>query len=221
MKETLEGLRVVLLGLHIAGGTLGLLCAMGALASRKGGKMHVGCGRFFIGGMAVAGVTAVALAVIASDAFLLSIALFSGAQVFAGWRYARLRDGEANWLDTWVTAMLGVVSIWMIWRGTEMLLGNNSLGLALLFFGLIGILLAWRDFKVRRRGAVGSLRIRLHMARMMGGTIAAVTAVMVVNVSLGPPWLVWILPSLVMVPWIFWWARRIPTPAKHQKTNTA
>jgi hypothetical protein len=47
------------------------------------------------------------------------------------------------------------------------------------------------------------------MIRMMGATIAVLTASLVVNVRLEPGWLVWIAPTLVLTPFIAVWARRI------------
>ena len=56
---------------------------------------------------------------------------------------------------------------------------------------------------------------------MMAGTIATITAVMVVNVSMNPVWLPWLLPTIVITPLITWWnvrtalqARRRPAPAE-------
>ena len=40
---------------------------------------------------------------------------------------------------------------------------------------------------------------------MMGGTIAVVTAVLVVNVNIEPQWIFWILPTLLITPIIAWW----------------
>ena len=44
---------------------------------------------------------------------------------------------------------------------------------------------------------------------MMAGTIATVTAVVVVNVTTRPAWLAWILPTLLIAPLIAWWNRRV------------
>ena len=44
---------------------------------------------------------------------------------------------------------------------------------------------------------------------MMGGTIATVTAVLVVNVDTNPVWVTWILPTVAMTPLIVWWNVRL------------
>lgn len=40
---------------------------------------------------------------------------------------------------------------------------------------------------------------------MMGGTIAVITAVLVVNVNIEPQWIAWVLPTLIITPVIAWW----------------
>ena len=49
---------------------------------------------------------------------------------------------------------------------------------------------------------------------MMAGTIATVTAVMVVNVSMNPVWLPWLLPTIVITPLIVWWNVRTAQQAR-------
>ena len=44
---------------------------------------------------------------------------------------------------------------------------------------------------------------------MLAGTIAVVTAVLVVNVDMDPQWLPWILPTIILVPLISWWNWKI------------
>ena len=44
---------------------------------------------------------------------------------------------------------------------------------------------------------------------MLAGTIATVTAALVVNVDTEPVWLAWILPTVLMTPLIVWWNRRV------------
>ena len=44
---------------------------------------------------------------------------------------------------------------------------------------------------------------------MMGGTIAVITAVLVVNPPSDPEWVWWVLPTALIVPVIFWWVRKV------------
>jgi len=43
----------------------------------------------------------------------------------------------------------------------------------------------------------------------MGGTIAVVTAVLVVNPPADPEWVWWILPTVLITPVISWWNKKV------------
>jgi hypothetical protein len=51
-------------------------------------------------------------------------------------------------------------------------------------------------------------RIANHLIRMMGATIAVITAFLVVNVHFDPGWVVWLAPTVVLTPLIIVWSRR-------------
>jgi hypothetical protein len=72
--------------------------------------------------------------------------------------------------------------------------------------------------KVRQHGAQlteavvrrdPSARIAAHLGRMLGGTIAAVTAFTVVNVRIEPAFVVWLAPTVVLTPVIAYWTARV------------
>ena len=44
---------------------------------------------------------------------------------------------------------------------------------------------------------------------MLAGTIAVITAVLVTNIHIEPVFILWILPTIVITPLIFWWNRKI------------
>ena len=70
-------LYTVLLAIHIAAGSLALLTAAGALLTQKGGVRHVRAGRVYAISMTLVFLTAVPLALMGADIFLLLIAVFS------------------------------------------------------------------------------------------------------------------------------------------------
>ena len=68
-------------------------------------------------------------------------------------------------------------------------------------------------------GARGKERIATHLARMLGGLIATITAVIVVNFrtdNVGLSVLSWLGPTIVLVPVIFYWARKIQSGTKRK-----
>jgi len=86
---------------------------------------------------------------------------------------------------------------------------NNSFYIALLVFGFLAIASGYGDFKsYKNKTAIGKERIARHLGNMMGGTIAVITAVLVVNVDIEPIWVLWVLPTSLITPVIFWWNRK-------------
>ena len=203
-------LSLILLVIHITAGSIALLTAFVALVTAKGGVVHVRAGRVYAIGMTVIFLTAVPLAALGANVFLLLIAFFSFYLVFAGWRFARNRSRRATrGLDRrrhHGTHGPGHVGL----RRRPGTVGSGQ-WVTMLAFGFIAVALSVADglFFIQGRSAnrrpAAYRRIQRHLTNMMAGTIATVTAVMVVNVSLNPVWLPWLLPTIVITPLIVWW----------------
>lgn len=199
-----------LLALHIVAGSLALVSAGAALAVKKGGRSHKWAGSTFFYSMTVIFLTAVIMALLTSNIFLFLVALFSFYLAFSGWRFAKNRSGEPQWLD-WLAVIVMVSSgLLMGLLAFKDYPQFASTSVTLSVFGCIAIALGLADTKSHRdRAATGKVRIAKHLTNMLGGTIAVVTAVLVVNVSMTPPWLGWILPTILMLPVIIWWKRKV------------
>ena len=203
-------LALILLVIHITAGSIALLTAFVALVTAKGGVIHVRAGRVYAIGMSVIFLTAVPLAALGADVFLLLIAFFSFYLVFAGWRFARNAAGARNPWTVAVTIM-GLTGLGMWAYAVVLGLSSSGQWVTMLAFGSIAVALSVADglFFIQGRSAnrrpAAYRRIQRHLTNMMAGTIATVTAVMVVNVSLNPVWLPWLLPTIVITPLIVWW----------------
>lgn len=104
---------LVLLVIHIAAGFIALLTAFVALVTAKGGVIHVRVGRVYAIGMAVIFLTAIPLAALGDDVFLLLIAFFSLYLVLAGWCFARNRScGAQPDAVGQSTDLIGPKSVW-------------------------------------------------------------------------------------------------------------
>ena len=57
----------------------------------------------------------------------------------------------------------------------------------------------------KNKTVTGTERISRHLTNMMGDTIAVITAVLVVNADIEPVWIWWVLPTVVITPFIFYW----------------
>ena len=204
-----------LLFIHILSGTVALIAAAFAVASSKGQKVHVLAGRTYFWGMAIIFLTAIPMSIAGSNVFLFLIAIFSFYLAYAGMRFAKNRTGVGNLFD-WVAIGLMVLSGMVMWfLAILYFLNGNSQYITLTIFGFIAISLGYTDFRdYRNKSAIGKQRIARHLTNMLAGTIAVITAVLVTNVSIEPVFILWILPTILITPIIFWWNRKIVSENK-------
>ena len=213
-------LALTLLVIHIAAGSIALLTALAALVTAKGGTIHVRAGRVYAIGMTLIFLTAVPLAILGADVFLLLIAFFSFYLIFAGWRFARNRSRRPQPVDWVAVAIMGLTGLAMWGYAVALGLSGSGQWVTMLAFGSIAVALSVADGLFFNQGRSGRrrpapyLRIQRHLTNMMAGTIATVTAVMVVNVSMDPVWLPWLLPTVVITPLIVWWNVRTARQAR-------
>lgn len=199
----------ILLSTHILAGTIALFCAGLALLSEKGKKIHVTSGRIYFWSMACIFLTAIPMSIISSNTFLFLIAIFSFYLAFAGMRFAKNRKGIATTID-WIAVSLMILSGLGMWAlAITYLINNNSQYITLFVFGFIALALGYLDYKSHKnKTATGKERIAKHLTNMMAGTIAVVTAVLVVNINIEPIWVWWVLPTAVISPIIVYWSKK-------------
>ena len=200
----------ILLPIHILAGTIALLSAIMAVLSEKGKKLHVLSGRTYFWCMLTIFLTAIPMSIITSNIFLFLIAFFSFYLAFAGIRFARNRKGIATTSD-WIAVGLMILSGVGMWTLAAILfMNNNSMYIPLLVFGGFAIVLGYGDFKSHKnKTAIGKERIVRHLVSMIAGTIAVITAVLVVNVKIEPVWIWWVLPTVLIFPVIIWWRIKV------------
>ena len=198
-----------LLIIHILAGTLALMAAVSAVVSSKGKKGHIIAGRTYFWGMTIVFLTAIPMSIVSGNVFLFLIAIFSFYLAYAGMRFARNRTGIANIFD-WVAVGLMILSGMVMWcLAIFYFINNNSQYITLIIFGFIAISLGYTDFRgYRNKSAIGKQRIARHLTNMLAGTIAVITAVLVTNIYIEPVFILWILPTIVITPIIFWWNRK-------------
>ena len=176
-----------LLFVHISCGVIALLCAALAVSSEKGKKIHVLSGRTFFWRMVVLFSTRIPMSIINSNIFLFLIAVFSFYLAFAGMRFARIRKGIVTTLD-WIAVSLMILSGLEMWiLATIYFTNHNSQYIVLLVFGFLAVFLGYGDYiSHKNKTATGKERIAKHLTNMLGGTIAVITAVLVVNPPSNP-----------------------------------
>ena len=201
---------IVLLVVHIAAGAVALVAAAVALSTAKGRSHHIRAGRVYAAAMALVCVTALPLAILGGDVVLLLVAVFSFYLVFAGWRFARNAGGRPRPVDWSAAVIMALTGLGMWGYGAVLFARGDSQWVTMAVFGVIAAALSAADLRYHRTSPrPGVQRIARHLTNMLAGTIATVTAVVVVNVETNPAWLAWILPTLLITPLIAWWNRRV------------
>lgn len=216
----MTGLVDALLLVHVVSGISALLSALVAVGLAKGSTRHRRVGTVFFWSMLAVGVTAIPVTFVRPNPFLFFIALFSFYMAYAGYRRGQKRhqDTSADRVAAWLMVAFAVV---MIGYGGYMVVTGYPLGWALASFGGLGLSFGVEDLVRARRGGSHAQRVQVHVSRMLGGTIATITAVLVQQVTplvespVGQVAL-WLGPTIVLTPVIFVWNWRIAVTGKYQ-----
>ena len=205
-------LKPVLLACHIAAGTaalIGAIVAVTAKGARWRGNAHRYAGRLFVLGMTAVFLTAVPMAVMDGNLFLLLIAVFSMYLAFAGWRLAPTGPRIPGTADRVAVIFLLAAGAAMLGYGLHSLFSVPGKGAVLLTFGGIAVAMGVGEGRQLRRGwPKGRTRTARHLTFMLADTIATVTAVSVVNFTTLPPLVTWLGPTVLITPLISRWSRR-------------
>jgi len=200
----------ILLPIHIASGSIALFSATLALSTEKGKKFHVLSGKSYFWGMVLIFLTAIPMSILNSNVFLFLIAIFSFYLAFSGMRFARNRCGVPTRVDLIAVNFMFLSGAGMWILAIIFFVNNDSQFITLIVFGFLALSLGYGDFRVfKNETAKGKERIAKHLTNMMGGTIAVVTAVLVVNPPTDPEWVWWILPTFLITPLIFRWNKKV------------
>ena len=200
----------ILLPIHITSGSIALFSAALAISTEKGKKIHVLSGKSYFWGMVLIFLTAIPMSIINSNVFLFLIAIFSFYLAFSGMRFARNRSGVPTRVDLIAVNFMFLSGAGMWILAIIFFVNNDSQFITLIVFGFLALSLGYGDFRVfKNETAKGKERIAKHLTNMMGGTIAVVTAVLVVNPPTDPEWVWWILPTFLITPLIFRWNKKV------------
>lgn len=155
------------LGLHIGGGSLAIVSGYGAMAARKGGRLHRLSGSVFFGSMlAMAGVAAIVAPMLPDEQWVNTpAAIFTLYLTLTAWLTVRRGPGQTGRGE----AALVVVPIGIAVVALYLAIGSGGAGVygPVYAFGVIGVLAALRDAAMLRRGGiVGVARTARHLWRM-------------------------------------------------------
>jgi uncharacterized membrane protein len=191
-----------MLWLHIAGGTMALITGLVAILTEKGGKVHRSFGKIYFWSMTTVFVSAVVLAIGHQRAFLFMVAFFSYFFTVRGYRILFLkglgRTTKATWLDWMITAVSACFMIFLTGWGAYTLIDGDMMGIVGVLFGGIGGTFVVNDVRKFLSTPEPKHWWYGHIGAMGGSYISAVTAFVVVNISIpGFGWVLWIAPPAI------------------------
>ncbi|PBQ33600.1 hypothetical protein CNR22_18065 [Sphingobacteriaceae bacterium] len=196
------------LGLHIGSGFLALLCGLISIVSKKGGKMHRTSGKVFFYAMLGVCFTSVYISLVKDNSFLLVVGIFSFYLNYFGFMALKNKTLRPKLLDWLVIAITAINSFFMVY----------SMNVVLMVFGGIGFYAIVLNLRtsihvLQNKELPDLFWLRRHIGMMTGAFIATATAFLVVNsdslkVFALPGWLLWLLPTFLLVPLIFYYNKK-------------
>ncbi len=209
----METIFTILLIIHIIAGSIGLLTGTINIIKKKGDKAHKNVGKFFFYSMLINGFAGLIMSLIHRNDFLLIVAVFSIYMVATGQRFLSLKqlhkEQKPKTIDWILTYTMLVFAFLFITYGSYLLINKVNFGIVLLVFGVVSCLMAIKDIKVYK----GNIKeknywLLLHIQRMVGSYIAALTAFIVVNNHFLPGIVGWLLPTVIFTPLIVKWTKQ-------------
>lgn len=204
--------------IHAFLGGIAFLAGTIALIVTKGSTVHKKAGLVFYYSLLISVLISLVISVLPehTSTFLFTIGLLSIYFLISGRRNLKWPLPDSNTtIDKGIAILVVLISITMI--ACAFLLYENT-HMILLVFGIGGLLLSCRDlYTLSDQQRILDNWLPLHMGKMTGGYIAAITALFVVNEVLPGNWN-WYAPSIVGGLIIVYWRRKIK--AKNNAPNT-
>lgn len=214
MNSFSEELYIPVLILHIVSGVIALLVGTVNLMRKKGDEIHKSIGSLFVLAMLISSFSSIILSIIKSNVFLFLIGFLTLYLIGMGIRYPsslrrRVRHKRVKWTDWILPFLLMIYSVCLFYLCIVSFWRGKSFGYVLLMFGLIGAMMVYQDFiNLSGRSKEYNFGVIMHIQRMVGSYIAALTAFLVVNITLLPGFVIWTLPTLLFTPFIVYWTRK-------------
>jgi len=194
-----------LIYLHATLGGIAFIAGFIAIITKKGGNYHKKAGIIFYYTMLFSAISALVIAILPKheNPFLFTIGLFSSYFIMTGYRALRFKKPNPKLLvDKIIASIMIITGIVMI---VYPLINTGKVNIVLTIFGAVGIIFATRDFMLFKNPK--KLRkdwLKMHIGKMLGGYISAVTAFIVVNQFI-PGIAGWLTPSVFGVAYMNYW----------------
>ena len=208
MKDYIE----YVLYLHVFSGGIALTSGLIAIFTKKGQNAHIKSGLIYFWSMFSVIITGLIVGIYRDNLFLQSIAIFSFYMAFTGKQFLKNKSKIAPTLIDWIVGIASsIVGLTMLGFGLYFLfkIGFKSLVPMLLIFGFLLTWMTLDDLKgLYMKKFVRGAWLLKHISRMGGSFIATSTAFLLVNTSIEPVWVMWILPTFIGTPMIVFASRK-------------
>ncbi|MEK9613153.1 MAG: DUF2306 domain-containing protein [Flavobacteriaceae bacterium] len=206
---------ILTLYIHAPSGGVALLSGAIALIAIKGSLIHKQSGRLFFYSMLISAIAAFVISVLPNheSPFLFSIGLFSTYFLISGLRSLRFKQREYHLKTDKIIAYLIILIGLCMFIYPVLIFGKINIVFGV--FGWVGLGFGYRDLKIfKEPERLRKSWLKLHLGKMTGGYIAAVSAFFVVNQILPELWN-WFAPGVLGSLYISYWIR------KQNKKNAA
>lgn len=200
----------VLLITHVVCGGASLLLGLYVLLSRKGDKRHKLIGGIYFYAMLTAALVALALSYLHPSYFLFIIGVFTSYMLLTGKRYLKKKSvDDVKPVDWFLALGMCIFGMGFIALGTNNIIHSRYFGIVPLVFGCISLLFVYQDYRnFKGHSRTKNFGLTTHIQRMTASYIASVTAFLVVNNTILPGIVAWLLPTFLLVPLIVRWSRK-------------
>ncbi len=186
------------------------------MITKKGNQRHRQIGLLFFYGLLIAAFVALPMSLLHSSYFLFIVGIFTSYMLLTGKRYLAKKSiadvTNADWLLCIVMLLFGTGFI--TW-GIYLLLHGAGFGTVLLVFGSISVSLVLQDYRnFKGKSPIKNFGLTNHIQRMIGAYIASITAFIVVNNTMLPAVVAWLLPTVILVPVLIIWSRKYAVKVK-------
>lgn len=200
----------ILLFVHIAAGSLSLITGLVIMFIKKGGQLHRIIGNFYFYSLTAGTLVSFPMAYLHRNLFLFIIGVFTTYMLLTGKSYLNKKSISDVHLGDWLlSSVMLVFGSGFILLGTSYLIKGLTFGIVLLVFGMISLIFVMQDWRTfRGRSPYKNYWLTTHLQRMVGSYIASATAFLVVNNTLLPGTVAWLLPTAILTPLIVRWTKK-------------